>query len=111
MWSMLHHLHGASDLPLLVVGEFNETMRSFDHFLANPTPTRQKNEFRDALEFCNLSDLGFTCAPFTYDNGRLGAANVHVRLDRAVADSNWRICSVMSECSTLLHPDLTTALF
>jgi hypothetical protein len=48
------------------------------------------SNFRDALSDCDLVDLGFTGLPFTYDNGRRGAANVKVRLDRAVADTGWR---------------------
>jgi hypothetical protein len=46
--------------------------------------------FRDALNDCDLVDLGFKGLPFTYDNGRGGAANVKVRLDRAIADTGWR---------------------
>jgi hypothetical protein len=37
-----------------------------------------------------LVDLGFMGVPFTYDNKRQGNRNVKVRLDRAVADNNWR---------------------
>lgn len=46
--------------------------------------------FRDVLEACNLSGLGFSGYPFTYDNKHSGRANVQVRLDRAVADNAWR---------------------
>jgi hypothetical protein len=46
--------------------------------------------FHDALNDCDLVDLGFVGLPFTYDNGRGGDANVKVRLDRAVADIAWR---------------------
>jgi hypothetical protein len=46
--------------------------------------------FREALNDCNLVDLGFVGLPFTYDNGRRGDVNVRVRLDRAVADAAWR---------------------
>jgi hypothetical protein len=46
--------------------------------------------FRDVLNNCDLTDLGFTDLPFTYDDGREGDTNVKVRLDRAVADKNWR---------------------
>lgn len=46
--------------------------------------------FRDALADCDLTDLGFVGLPYTYDNGREAAANVKVRLDRAVADTGWR---------------------
>lgn len=62
--------------------------------------------FRDTLEVCNLVDLGFSGVPFTYDNKRHGAANVHVRLDRAVTTAAWRhlfaflsVVHVASPCS------------
>lgn len=56
--------------------------------------------FRDVLTDCGLMDLGFVGLPFTYDNGRDGNANVKVRLDRAVADSNWQD---MFSAATLHH--------
>lgn len=48
----------------------------------------KKAQLRDALNDCDLVDLGFVGLPFTYDNGKEGMANVKVRLDRAVADTN-----------------------
>jgi hypothetical protein len=46
--------------------------------------------FCDVLVDCGLTDLGFSGLPYTYDNGRDGDDNVKVRLDRAVACSEWR---------------------
>jgi hypothetical protein len=46
--------------------------------------------FREALEVCELVDLGFSEVAYTYDNKISGRANVQVRLDRAVADNTWR---------------------
>jgi hypothetical protein len=46
--------------------------------------------FREVLYECNLTDLGFSGAPYTYDNKRAGRANVRGRLDRAVACPAWR---------------------
>jgi hypothetical protein len=46
-------------------------------------------EFRNVLQDCNLSDLGFAGLPYTYDNGQYGVANVRVRLDRVVANPEW----------------------
>jgi hypothetical protein len=56
--------------------------------------------FRDVLTDCGLTDLGFVGLPLTYDNGRDNNANVKVRLDRAVDDSNWRD---MFSAATHLH--------
>jgi hypothetical protein len=72
----------------LVISDFNETMWGFEHFSTTPRAERQMAMFRDALNDCDLTDLGFTGLPFTYNNGREGDANVKVRLDRVVADTN-----------------------
>jgi exonuclease III len=90
MWDALRRLKGVSDLPWLVVGDFNEAMWGFEHFSACPRPERQMINFREALADCELTDLGFSGRPYTYDNGRAGDSNVKVRLDRDVADPNWR---------------------
>jgi hypothetical protein len=88
MWDALRRLKGVSDLPWLVVGDFNEAMWGFEHFSACPRPERQMINFREALADCELTDLGFNGRPYTYDNGH--DSNVKVRLDRDVADPNWR---------------------
>jgi hypothetical protein len=46
--------------------------------------------FRDALELCELVNLGFSGIPRTYDNKRVGAANVKVRMDLDIASNTWR---------------------
>ena len=90
MWELIRRLHGASLEPWLLIGDFNEAMRGYEHFSACQRPERQMAAFRDVLADCGLLDLGFVGLPFTYDNGRDGNANVKVRLDRAVADTRWR---------------------
>ena len=50
----------------------------------------QMEAFREALEGCQLEDLGFKGYPFTWNNKRLGEANTKLRLDRAVATMEWK---------------------
>jgi exonuclease III len=90
MWELLRRLRGRSMEPWLAIGDFNEAMWGYEHFSACPRPERQMVAFRDALADCELTDLGFTGLPYTYDNGRGENANVKVRLDRAVACPEWR---------------------
>lgn len=45
--------------------------------------------FWTALEHCNLSDLGYKGSRFTWTNCQLDGNFVKVRLDRAVANSQW----------------------
>ncbi|XP_075640556.1 uncharacterized protein LOC142612338 [Castanea sativa] len=47
-------------------------------------------EFQEALESCNLFDLGFQGYKFTWNNKRPGAANTRERMDRAVANREWK---------------------
>lgn len=90
MWESLCRLRGNSDLPWLVAGDFNEAMWDFEHLSSTPRPRNQMVAFRECLEVCQLADLGFAGHPFTYDNKCGGRANVQVRLDRAMVDSQWR---------------------
>ncbi|GMI97314.1 hypothetical protein HRI_003400700 [Hibiscus trionum] len=45
--------------------------------------------FRDTLEDCHLSDLGFRGTWYTWERGRLASTNVRERLDRVVANPSW----------------------
>ena len=56
-----------------------------------PVSSRQLDAFREALELCQLADLGFIGYPYTWNNRRLGAANTRERLDRAVANEAWKL--------------------
>ena len=104
MWSILRDLHRQSDLPWVVVGDFNEAMWSFEHFSATPRSAGQMIDFRDVLEVCGLGDLGFAGLPYTYDNRRGGRANVKVRLDRAVANNSWRDLFTHAKVQHLVAP-------
>ena len=46
-------------------------------------------DFRVALENCELKDLGFTGHKFTWTNRRPGLAHTKQRLDRAMANKGW----------------------
>ena len=57
-------------------------------------------EFQATLELCHLYDLGFQGYKFTWNNKRPGAANTRERLDRAVANREWK---EKFSASTLTH--------
>ncbi|KAL9663675.1 hypothetical protein QQ045_019066 [Rhodiola kirilowii] len=48
-------------------------------------------QFRDAVEDCNLSDLGFKGYRFTYSNKRQAGAETRCRLDIVLANDAWRL--------------------
>lgn len=57
---------------------------------AHPPPFKQMEKFGLALDSCGLVDLGFRGYSFTWNNKRPGEANMRQRLDRAVANSEWK---------------------
>ena len=88
------------------MGDFNEALWQFEHFPLIRRAEWQMGAFRDALDECELTDLGFRGVPFTYDNKRGGRKNAKVRLDRVVVNNNWRdmfqdasVEHIVSSCS------------
>ena len=89
MWDHLIRLKGVSHLPWVVCGDFNEALWQHEHFSRTNRRESQMEAFRDALEVCELVDLGFSGVPYTYDNGQLGHGNIRVHLDRVCASEDW----------------------
>ena len=45
--------------------------------------------FRNVVDLCHFSDLGYSGLPFTWDNRQGGSSNVKVRLDQALGDEEF----------------------
>jgi hypothetical protein len=51
-------------------------------------------DFRLALEYCSLSDMGYKGAKFTWNNKQSDGGFIKERLDRVLGNNRWReICS------------------
>ena len=46
--------------------------------------------FKECLDSCGLTDLGFVGQGFTWCNERLGNQRTLIRLDKMVANEEWR---------------------
>ncbi|KAA3487155.1 reverse transcriptase [Gossypium australe] len=88
-WSMLKNLAQGYDYPWLVAGDFNEIMYSFEKRGGVPRDHRRMEAFRDTLEECQLLDVGYSGAWFTWERGNLPETNIRERLDRGVANDKW----------------------
>jgi exonuclease III len=104
MWDSLRNLKLESDLPWVVIGDFNEALWQEEHLSCTPRPVSQMEAFHEVLFDCNLTDLGFSGVPYTYDNKRARRANVRVRLDRAVACPAWRDLFADTQVQHLTSP-------
>ncbi|MBA0670621.1 hypothetical protein Goklo_029524 [Gossypium klotzschianum] len=45
--------------------------------------------FRETLQECHLSDLGYSGVWYTWERGNLPETNIRERLDRGVANEKW----------------------
>ncbi|XP_075669941.1 uncharacterized protein LOC142639680 [Castanea sativa] len=63
-------------------------------------------EFRECLSNCGLMDLGFMGQRYTWCNGRIGEQKTLIKLDRVVANDEWR--SMFKE-STVHHITMSTS--
>ncbi|XP_019459941.1 PREDICTED: uncharacterized protein LOC109359701 [Lupinus angustifolius] len=94
LWEHVLTLRRVVSLPWLVLGDFNEIIlppevRGGNFILPRAT------KFSQVLGSCGLLDLGAIGSRFTWFRREQGGRNVSKRLDRALADTNWR--TVFSE--------------
>jgi hypothetical protein len=85
-WRAMRTLAAIEHPAWLCVGDFNETLYATEHFSRAIRPEWQMRAFREAVEDCSLTDLGWSGVEYTWDNGQMGVANVKARLDRAFGD-------------------------
>ena len=78
------------DGPWLCIGDFNAFLHELEKQSKRLAQTAQADAFREALELCQLEDLGYRGYPFTWSNKRPGDSNTKIHLDRAVASKEWK---------------------
>jgi hypothetical protein len=76
MWQLLKRIKPHYKAPLLMIGNFNQVLWSFEHFSSRRQLDRQMFDFREVLSHSDLHDIGFTGFPWTYDNQQKGNRNV-----------------------------------
>ncbi|KAL9682183.1 hypothetical protein QQ045_013976 [Rhodiola kirilowii] len=72
------------------MGDFNEVLFGCEMEGKRDRPVWQMEKFRNYLNDCGLTDLGFEGGRFTYSNRHRGADEVRARLDRVVVNQAWR---------------------
>jgi hypothetical protein len=74
----------------MCIGDFNEILMQEEKTRALLRKEGQMDQFENALVNCQLIDLGFIGSKYTWTNCRCDRNFVKERLDRAVANSEWR---------------------
>ncbi|XP_048496063.1 uncharacterized protein LOC125495441 [Beta vulgaris subsp. vulgaris] len=88
LWKIIENISNSIDLPWLCIGDFNEiTSHSEKWGGRNPKQNRML-AYSEAMDNCNLIDLGFKGPRFTWFNKRKRNP-IFERLDRAWVNSLW----------------------
>lgn len=88
-WSLLRSLKCKSQLPWCIIGDLNDLLLQSGKRGNTPHPNYLLNGFRQAVESCNLLDIGMQGYPFTWERGRGMGNRVEERLDRVLATGDW----------------------
>ncbi|KAK3218118.1 hypothetical protein Dsin_012088 [Dipteronia sinensis] len=79
-----------SNLQWLCIGDFNEIAIRNEKLGGQERPRRLMEEFREALDFCGLEDLGFSGLAYTWCNKSDRESMIQEHLDREVSCYNWK---------------------
>ncbi|KAF7826983.1 uncharacterized protein G2W53_018147 [Senna tora] len=86
LWSELHELSRNIQEPWCVVGDFNAFVVDSEKQGGSSGGSRPDSLFHNWINSSSLIDLGFLGPEFTWHRGGVAA-----RLDRALANSEWRV--------------------
>ncbi|KAL9660211.1 hypothetical protein QQ045_025023 [Rhodiola kirilowii] len=89
-WEQLRKLKRDGIRPWVVMGDFNEITYSWEMESRRERQMWQMKNFRDCLEDCELSDMGYIRETFTYSNRHRNEMEVRASLDRVVENEDRR---------------------
>ncbi|KAL2936222.1 Exodeoxyribonuclease III [Bienertia sinuspersici] len=75
--------------PWMIVGDLNEVTSQSEKHDGRKFRQGQCHDFTNFQDNAGMIDLGFQGNPFTWTNGREGAAVIRERLDRAITNTKW----------------------
>lgn len=87
-WTFLEQLSGKMDLPLVIMGDFNEIMHEGEKMGGNQRLASQMRHFCDVINRCNLRDLGYIGSDFTWCRRWGSRGWIRERLDCAFVSTN-----------------------
>ncbi|TXG60811.1 hypothetical protein EZV62_012174 [Acer yangbiense] len=89
-WTLLRRLREVDRLPWVYSGDFNEVLSQNENCGGSEKVFLNMLLFRQAVEDCDLIDLGYSGPRYMWNNMRKGRSNIQERLDRVLADNQWR---------------------
>jgi hypothetical protein len=89
-WDLLKLLARLTPDPWICIGDFNEVLTMSEKVGGNVRKRHLMEAFRQTLEVCGLTDLGYIGPKFTWTNCQDGNSFIKERLDRGVCNMAWR---------------------
>ncbi|KAL6189445.1 hypothetical protein ACLB2K_040834 [Fragaria x ananassa] len=94
-WELLRRLGQNKRRPWLIGGDLNEIMKTTEKEGGPPRCPRQMKGFRNCMEDLEMVDMNFVGPIFTW-KGRRAGQMIKCRLDRFIANKEWRDLFPMS---------------
>ncbi|XP_019160723.1 PREDICTED: uncharacterized protein LOC109157277 [Ipomoea nil] len=88
-WGMLRSLAGLSNLPWLLMGDFNDILHQSEKRGRNPHPEWLLRGFRTAVTDCGLQDFPFAGNQFAWVRSPGTLDMVEEKLDRILTTDTW----------------------
>ncbi|XP_019179272.1 PREDICTED: uncharacterized protein LOC109174493 [Ipomoea nil] len=89
-WDLIRTLANKSDLPWVMLGDFNDLLFQYEKRGGNPHPDALLRGFGETIEECGLAQMPMTGYPFTWQKGK-GTPNwIEERLDKVLTTQGWR---------------------
>ncbi|GJR45637.1 reverse transcriptase [Tanacetum coccineum] len=86
LWNHISNLAKLSTFPFLVIGDFNLIGSAKDKQGGSIYTSRSVDEFQAFLSASELFEIPYKGLSYTWDNKRDAGANIHERIDRALAN-------------------------
>jgi exonuclease III len=91
LWENLKVIAGLNKLPWVMLEDFNDILLREEKWGGNRPSNSRIREFRNCLNVCNMIDLGFSGPKYTWSNCHDMNSLIMERLDRVLANSDWRL--------------------
>ncbi|XP_031117628.1 uncharacterized protein LOC116021122 [Ipomoea triloba] len=103
-WQLLRSLATHSNLPWVIMGDFNDLLNQADKRGRLPHPEWLITGFREAVNDCGLRELPFDGHQFTWEWSRGTANMVEEKLDRIFTIESWLSLYDGAQASSLICP-------
>ncbi|XP_073354033.1 uncharacterized protein [Aegilops tauschii subsp. strangulata] len=111
-WDMLKGIVGTTNLPWVVMSDFNEVLQAHEHDGVGSRSQGQMDAFRDALDTCGLTDLGYIGR--SYRRCTILEENLGVQgMERVLDTIPQKVTPAMNDVLNALYSaqEVKTALF